>query len=64
VEYFAGLEDPRCVGKIEHLLIDILVIAVCAVIARAERWMDTEIRPGQGRVAGDVSGLAERDSGP
>src|SRR5215212_1419518 len=32
--------DPRCQGKIEHRLIDILVIAVCAVIACAESWDD------------------------
>jgi predicted transposase YbfD/YdcC len=40
VEHFSGLEDPRCKGKVEHLLIDILVIAVCAVIAGAESWVD------------------------
>jgi hypothetical protein len=33
VEHFSALEDPRCTGKVEHRLIDILVIAVCAVIA-------------------------------
>src|SRR5688572_27612869 len=38
VEHFSALEDPRCAGKVEHRLIDILVIAVCAVIACAERW--------------------------
>ena len=43
VEHFAGLDDPRCNGKIEHLLIDILVIAVCAVIAGAESWVDMEL---------------------
>jgi hypothetical protein len=37
VEHFSALEDPRCAGKVEHRLIDILVIAVCAVIACAER---------------------------
>jgi hypothetical protein len=36
VEHFSALEDPRCTGKVEHRLIDILVIAVCAVIACAE----------------------------
>ena len=36
VEHFSALEDPRCSGKVEHRLIDILVIAVCAVIACAE----------------------------
>ena len=40
VEHFSALEDPRCTGKVEHRLIDILVIAVCAVIACAESWDD------------------------
>jgi predicted transposase YbfD/YdcC len=40
VEHFSALEDPRCAGKIDHRLIDILVIAVCAVIACAESWDD------------------------
>lgn len=34
------VEDPRCGGKVEHGLTDILVIAVCAVIACAESWDD------------------------
>jgi predicted transposase YbfD/YdcC len=38
--YFSTIEDPRCSGKVEHRLIDILVIAVCAVIACAESWDD------------------------
>lgn len=40
VEQFSELEDPRMVGKIDHRLSDILVIAVCAVIACAESWDD------------------------
>jgi hypothetical protein len=40
IEHFAELDDPRCPGKVEHRLIDILVIAVCAVIACAETWED------------------------
>src|SRR3982750_838647 len=40
VEHFSGLADPRCAGKVEHRLLDILVIAVCAVIACAESWDD------------------------
>src|ERR671939_367050 len=39
-QYFGAIEDPRCPGKIEHRLTDILVIAVCAVIACAESWDD------------------------
>src|SRR3954471_17121431 len=40
VEHFSALEDPRCSGKVDHRRIDILVIAVCAVIACAESWDD------------------------
>src|ERR687883_680398 len=40
VEHFAQIEDPRCAGKVEHRLIDILVIAVCAVIGEAETFED------------------------
>ncbi len=36
VGHFGAVEDPRCRGKVEHRLTDILVIAVCAVIACAE----------------------------
>ena len=34
VEHFSALEDPRCSGKVEHRLIDIVVIAC------AESWDD------------------------
>src|ERR671932_607717 len=37
---FTGLEDPRETRRCAHQLIDILVIAVCAVIACAESWED------------------------
>ena len=40
VHHFGAVADPRCSGKIEHRLTDILVIAVCAVIACAESWDD------------------------
>jgi hypothetical protein len=40
VQHFGAVEDPHCRGKIEHRLLDILVIAVCAVIACAESWDD------------------------
>src|SRR5215211_8594392 len=43
VRHLGGVEDPRCQGKIEHRLIDILVIAVCAVIACAESWDDVAL---------------------
>lgn len=40
IEHLSALEDPRCPGKVEHRLIDMLVIAVGAVIAGAESWED------------------------
>ncbi len=39
-QYFVAIEDPRCSRKIEHRLVDVLVIAVCAVIACTESWDD------------------------
>src|ERR671933_2408542 len=40
VGHFGAVADPRCRGKVEHRLVDILVIAVRAVIACAESWDD------------------------
>jgi predicted transposase YbfD/YdcC len=37
---FQDLPDPRVVGRCDHQLIDIIVIAVCAVISGAESWVD------------------------
>ena len=40
VQHFGAVEDPRCRGKVLHRLAEILVIAICAVIACAESWDD------------------------
>jgi hypothetical protein len=40
VEEVSALDDPCCDGKVGHRLIDILVIAICAVIAGEESWED------------------------
>ena len=40
LHHFSALEDPRCAGKVEHQLLDIVVIAVCAVLACAESFED------------------------
>jgi len=37
---FETVEDPRCEWKVEHRLLDILVIAVCAVLGEAESFED------------------------
>jgi predicted transposase YbfD/YdcC len=36
----ASIEDPRCAWKVEHRLLDVLVIAVCAVLGEAETFED------------------------
>src|SRR3954447_265442 len=40
ISKFAQIEDPRCDWRVEHKLIDVLVIAVCAVIGEAESFED------------------------
>src|SRR3712207_4742442 len=35
-----AIEDPRCGWKVEHELLDLLVIAVCAVLGEAESFED------------------------
>ena len=40
--YFSEIKDPRVTRTKKHLLKDILVIAILAVIAGAEGWEDLE----------------------
>jgi hypothetical protein len=40
VEHFSALEGPRRAGMVDHRLINILVVAVYAVIVCAESWDD------------------------
>ena len=41
-KYFSEIKDPRVTRTKKHLLKDILVIAILAVIAGAEGWEDIE----------------------
>jgi predicted transposase YbfD/YdcC len=41
--HFACLEDPHDERGKDHLLIDILTIAICAVLCGAESWVDIEL---------------------
>ncbi len=41
--HFAELKDPRVEGKNSHLLIDIIVMAICGVISGASGWEQIEI---------------------
>jgi predicted transposase YbfD/YdcC len=39
---FSSLKDPRVQGRTHHLLLDIVAIALCAVIAGADNWQRVE----------------------
>ena len=39
-KFFRHLPEPRVAGRSRHLLIDIVVIAICAVIADCDDWSD------------------------
>src|SRR5688572_30839011 len=42
-QYFRKLKDPRVVGRARHRLIDIILIAICGVIADCDDWHDIEL---------------------
>ncbi len=39
-EHFSKVSDPRVDRTKDHKLIDIIAIAICAVICGAEGWVD------------------------
>ena len=41
-DHFTEIEDPRVERTKQHKLIDIITIAICAVICGAEGWTDIE----------------------
>ena len=41
-DHFSGLEDPRHDNR-RHLLLDIIVVAICAAICDADTWADVEL---------------------
>jgi predicted transposase YbfD/YdcC len=41
-KYFSEVDDPRVDRTKDHLLIDIITIAICAVISGADGWVDVE----------------------
>ena len=43
VEHFSQLDDPRDGRAKRHNLIDVITIAVCAVICGANGWTDVEL---------------------
>ena len=42
IRHFKDLSDPRILKKTDHELIDIVVIAICAVICGADKWTQVE----------------------
>jgi hypothetical protein len=42
VQRLRAIDDPRVTGRCDHALVDILVIALCAIMAGAEGWDDIE----------------------
>jgi len=42
VEALRSVRDPRVVDRSKHLLIDILVLTVCAILSRAESITEME----------------------
>lgn len=42
-EHFGSLKDPRAEHLIDHKLLEIILIAICAVICGAETWTDVEL---------------------
>ena len=43
VEHFGDVTDPRLERQKLHQLVDIIVIAICAVICGADTWVDIEL---------------------
>jgi predicted transposase YbfD/YdcC len=41
-ECFGDISDPRVEGRCDHRLVEILLIAVCAVLCGAESWSEVE----------------------
>jgi len=41
-DYFSGIPDPRDERKTQHKLVEIITIAICAVICGADGWTDVE----------------------
>lgn len=41
-EHFSAIDDPRAQHSIEHLLLDIVLVTICAVICGADNWVEIE----------------------
>lgn len=41
-ECFGDMTDPRVVGRCDHVLVEIVLMAVCAVLCGADNWSEVE----------------------
>ena len=65
IDYFTSFPDPRILLKTDHQLIDIVVIALCAVIGGADDWVEiSDLWAHQGGLVQDLSGAAQWDTAP
>lgn len=63
--YFGQIEDPRIERRKLHKLLDIIVIAICAVICGADNWVDIQYFWGaQESLVAAISGTSQRYSIP
>jgi predicted transposase YbfD/YdcC len=42
-DHFGDMPDPRVTGRCAHNLIDLIIIAICAVLSGAESWDEIEL---------------------
>jgi len=64
VEIFAELPDPRVNRGLNHALVNIVTIALCAVLSEAESFADIQAFGEEKRSWLEGSGLADRRSHP
>ena len=43
IKHFEGLQDPRTGNAKQHIFLEILIMAICAVICGADGWSDVEL---------------------
>ena len=43
LDHFADLDDPRVERTRRHKLVDIIAIAICAIICGADSWVHVEL---------------------
>ena len=57
--HFEGLPDPRTGNAKQHIFLEILIIAICAVVCGADGWSDVELfgKTRKGIIPGFVVGF-------